>query len=196
MSRRKKTISSDIRHLYLMMNKPCGYVCSSVSDRSPVVFDLIPEEYKSYCVQNNLSLHTVGRLDKDTSGLLLFTTDGQFSHRLTSPENHVEKLYEVVLKEKESAERQKQIEQRFSKGIILPAEKKSEEQQALPSKIEWISSSVCRLTISEGKFHQVRRMFLAVGNEVSELKRLSVGTYLLPKDLEPGNVVQVSMNYC
>lgn len=196
MSRRKKTISSDIQHLYLMMNKPCGYVCSSVSDRSPVVFDLIPDEYKSYCVQNNLSLHTVGRLDKDTSGLLLFTTDGQFSHRLTSPENHVEKLYEVVLKEKESAERQKQIEQRFSKGIILPAEKKSEEQQALPSNIEWISASVCRLTISEGKFHQVRRMFLAVGNEVSELKRLAVGTYLLPKDLEPGNVVQVSMNYC
>lgn len=179
-----------------MMNKPCGYVCSSVSDRSPVVFDLIPDEYKSYCVQNNLSLHTVGRLDKDTSGLLLFTTDGQFSHRLTSPENHVEKLYEVVLKEKESAERQKQIEQRFSKGIILPAEKKSEEQQALPSTIEWFSASVCRLTISEGKFHQVRRMFLAVGNEVSELKRLAVGTYLLPKDLESGNVVQVSMNYC
>lgn len=178
------------------MNKPCGYVCSSVSDRSPVVFDLIPDEYKSYCVQNNLSLHTVGRLDKDTSGLLLFTTDGQFSHRLTSPENHVEKIYEVVLKEKESAERQKQIEQRFSKGIILPAEKKSEEQKALPSNIEWISASVCRLTISEGKFHQVRRMFLAVGNEVSELKRLVVGTYLLPKDLEPGNVVQVSMNYC
>lgn len=196
MSRRKKTISSDIQHLYLMMNKPCGYVCSSVSDRSPVVFDLIPDEYKLYCVQNNLSLHTVGRLDKDTSGLLLFTTDGQFSHRLTSPENHVEKIYEVVLKEKESAERQKQIEQRFSKGIILPAEKKSEEQQALPSNIEWISASVCRLTISEGKFHQVRRMFLAVGNEVSELKRLTVGTYLLPKDLEPGNVVQVSMNYC
>lgn len=196
MSRRKKTISSNVQHLYLMMNKPCGYVCSSVSDRSPVVFDLIPDEYKSYCVQNNLSLHTVGRLDKDTSGLLLFTTDGQFSHRLTSPENHVEKIYEVVLKEKESAERQKQIEQRFSKGIILPAEKKSEEQQSLPSTIEWISSSVCRLTISEGKFHQVRRMFLAVGNEVSELKRLSVGTYLLPKDLEPGNVVQVSMNYC
>lgn len=196
MSRRKKTISSNVQHLYLMMNKPCGYVCSSVSDRSPVVFDLIPDEYKSYCVQNNLSLHTVGRLDKDTSGLLLFTTDGQFSHRLTSPENHVEKIYEVVLKEKESAERQKQIEQRFSKGIILPAEKKSEEQQVLPSTIEWFSASVCRLTISEGKFHQVRRMFLAVGNEVSELKRLAVGTYLLPKDLESGNVVQVSMNYC
>ena len=120
MSRRKKTISSDIQHLYLMMNKPCGYVCSSVSDRSPVVFDLIPDEYKLYCAQNNLSLHTVGRLDKDTSGLLLFTTDGQFSHRLTSPENHVEKIYEVVLKEKESAERQKQIEQRCYKLITCP----------------------------------------------------------------------------
>lgn len=170
------------------MNKPCGYVCSSASDRSPLVFDLVPEKYKSYCIQNELNLHTVGRLDKDTSGLLILTTDGLFSHQLTSPENHVKKIYEAVLKESESLERQKKISESFSRGILMPAEKKAPEQMALPAEAEWLSEKVCRVTVMEGKFHQIRRMFLAVGNEVVKLKRLSFASFQLTDDFEEGSV--------
>ncbi|MBQ1949536.1 MAG: pseudouridine synthase [Treponema sp.] len=193
MPRRKKTISPDIKHLYLMMNKPCGYVCSSVSDRSPVVFDLVPERLLSYCTENSLSLHTVGRLDKDTSGLLLLTTDGHFSHRLTSPESHVQKIYEVTLENEESLERQSEIAALFSRGIMLPPEKKAPEQASSPAELEWLMPDRCRLAIAEGKFHQVRRMFRAAGNEVKALKRLAVGETVLPPDLLEGQVQIISI---
>ncbi|MCR5495354.1 MAG: rRNA pseudouridine synthase [Treponema sp.] len=188
MPRRKKKNLNSTSHLYLMMNKPCGYVCSSASDRSPLVFDLVPEKYKSYCSQNELNLHTVGRLDKETSGLLILTTDGLFSHNLTSPENHVKKIYEAVLKESESLERQKEISESFARGILMPEEKKAPEQMALPAESEWLSEKVCRVTVMEGKFHQIRRMFLAVGNEVVELKRISLASFKLSDDFVEGAV--------
>lgn len=169
------------------MNKPCGYVCTAKSDSHNTVFDLLPPEIKTLQdAKRGHRLHTVGRLDCDTSGLLLITTDGFFSHNLTSPENHVEKKYHVVLEQTVDLEHQFIYKKQFLDGVILPAEKKADEQKSLPAEIEFISDKECFVYVKEGKFHQVRRMFTAVGNKVIALKRLSMGDYSLPDDLFEG----------
>lgn len=169
---RKKSISPE-NPIILIIDKPKGYVCSKVSDSHPTVYELIPEKYKNLTPP----LNPVGRLDADTTGLLLFTNDGKLNHQLTSPESHVSKTYLVDIRDRVDEKTQQIYTRRCKEGLVLPAEKKAPEQFVSNQIIEWISPSQCTITICEGKFHQVRRTFLSLGNEVKELRRLSFGEY-------------------
>ena len=173
------------KHIYLVMNKPSGYVCSTVSDRSKTVYELL-ENFKNENQKKFSKLHTIGRLDKDTEGLLLFTTDGNFSNHIKRKENQIEKTYYVELEKKLSKDEQLLYKEKFEKGIFLPEEKKAKSFTTLPAKIIWLSENSCNLTIQEGKFHQVRRMFFTMNNFVTYLKRISIGKLFLDKTLSKG----------
>lgn len=179
-------------NLYLIMNKPVGYVCSAVSDSHKTVYELLPEEMQSL-VQNakrGHRLHTIGRLDCDTSGLLLLTTDGNFSHKIATSKKiggaELEKTYKVELGKSLSQNEQESYVVSAAKGLVLPPEKKFGEQKSAPAKIEWYNSNQCKITVTEGKFHEVRRLFRALGNEVVKLERIAIAGLSLPKDLKPG----------
>ena len=182
-----------IKHFYLMMNKPAGFVCSSVSDRSKVVYELL-EKFKNENQKEFEKLHTVGRLDKDTEGLLLFTTNGNFSDFITRKENQIEKTYFVELEKKVFKAEQLLYKEIFEKGIFIPEEKKAKSFTTLPAKIIWLSENSCNLTIQEGKFHQVRRMFFAMNNFVTYLKRISIGKLNLDESLTKGEYKILSQN--
>ena len=169
-----------------MMNKPAGYVCSAVSDSHHTVYELLSPELQNL-VQNakrGNRLHTVGRLDCDTSGLLLFTTDGNFSHKLTAPESNITKTYIVELSQPGTQD----YTTRAASGLLLPSEKKAPEQLAAPAELQPLNKALTlwRVTVTEGKFHEVRRIFRALGNEVINLKRISIGSYQLPETLASG----------
>ena len=174
------------KYFYIIMNKPCGYVCSAVSDSHKTVYELLPAELRELvsCAPRGCRLHTVGRLDCDTSGLLLITNDGEFSHRITS--SMVTKTYRATLLNPVDVENQKTYRSRAAAGLTLPAEKKWGEQLAAPASLNFTAPDVCEITVREGKFHEVRRIFRALGNEVIELERIAIGTLALPKELEPG----------
>ena len=160
------------RYEYFMLNKPSGVVSATEDKREKTVVDLITEKRRK-------DLFPVGRLDKDTEGLLLITNDGALAHELLSPRKHVDKTYFVKVKEPVSTEHVKLLET----GVDI-----GEEKLTLPGKISRMAperTSLC-LTIREGKFHQIKRMFQAVDNEVLYLKRLSMGTLELDENLEPG----------
>ena len=176
---------------YIMMNKPLGTVCSTVSDRSTTVFQLLGPDVPQ-------GLSAVGRLDKDTSGLLLFSDDGMFVHTLTIPESRISKTYHVWLKEPVSPAQQYDYTRKCSDGLYLPPCEKAPSFTTSPAHLEWLgvmipelgcgsSSSECLLTISEGKFHQVRRMFDVLGNSVAALERTAVGSLELDKKIAPGH---------
>ncbi|WP_435952857.1 16S rRNA pseudouridine(516) synthase RsuA [Dryocola sp. BD626] len=156
---------------YFMLNKPQGYVCSTEDPDHPTVlyFLDVPVAHK---------LHAAGRLDIDTTGLVLMTDDGQWSHRITSPRHHCEKTYLVTL---ESPVADDTAEQ-FAHGVQLHNEK----DLTKPATLEVITPTEVRLTISEGRYHQVKRMFAAVGNRVIGLHRERIGEIALDDDLEPG----------
>lgn len=176
--------------IYLVMNKPSGYVCSAVSDSHKTVYSLLPLEYEELLfAKRGERIHTVGRLDCDTSGLLIFTTDGEFSNLLTRPESHVSKTYLVTLRDSVSLEMQSEYIEKMKKGVMLPAEKKAPEQQSGPADVEFISHNKCVVSLNEGKFHQVKRMFLAVENEVTDLKRIKTGNLELSNNLAPGQYI-------
>ena len=181
---------------YIMMNKPLGAVCSSVSDRSKTVFQFLGADVPS-------GLSIVGRLDKDTSGLLLLSDDGMFVHTLTIPESHINKTYHVWLSSPVSPARQYEYVRRCEEGLFLPPCEKSQAFTAAPAKLEWLdvmppelgcgsSSAECLLTISEGKFHQVKRMMEELGNQVAALQRIAVGNLFLDKKLGPGEYRSLS----
>lgn len=178
----------DSPYLYLLMNKPSGVVCSAVSDSHQTVYQLLPPELQSLVQspKRGHRLHTVGRLDCDTSGLLLFTTDGFFSHHLTSPDTHIEKTYKVTLLHPIPQAQWQSIQNQFQQGLLLPPEKKAPVQQSGPAQLQFLSSSECLVTITEGKFHQVRRMFLAIQNQVQTLHRQKIGSLSLEENLLPG----------
>lgn len=157
---------------YFMMHKPQGVVCANSDGEHQLVFDLMRD------VINVERLHTVGRLDKDTTGLLLITDDGQWSHQITSPKHHFEKTYRTWLAEPLIAE----AESRCEAGIEL----KDELKPTLPAQLKRISDVEVLLTIHEGRYHQVKRMFAALGNRVTALHRESVGGVALDEQLKPG----------
>ena len=128
----------------------------------------------------------VGRLDIDTEGLLIFTTDGTMTHRLTSPKSHISKKYLVTLRDVVVAENQKEIVEQFLQGITIAPEGDDGEYLCKSAILEWISENQCYLTITEGRYHQVKRMMAAVGNQVIALKRVAMGELLLDSSLEPG----------
>lgn len=156
---------------YLMMNKPVGYECTLRNSQHPMVLSLLDIEKKD-------RLHTVGRLDVETSGLLLITDDGQWTHRIISPKHQCDKVYLATLAEPLCAE----AEERFAVGIQL----EGEDKPTLPATLERVSELQARLTIQEGKYHQVRRMFGALGNFVNALHRERIGQVNLDPDLAPG----------
>lgn len=149
--------------LALMMNKPLGATCSR-KDPGRVVYDLLPPRYR----MRDPALSTVGRLDRDTSGLLLFTDDGALLHRIISPRAQVTKVYEAVLAQDLRGDEAALF---ASGSMMLEAEK----EPLAPAQLEVIEPRRARLAITEGRYHQVRRMFAAVGNHVEALHRVSVG---------------------
>ena len=160
---------------YFMLNKPQGVVSATQDTKEKTVTELITEK-------NRKDLFPVGRLDKDTEGLLLITNDGDLAHRLLAPKKHVDKVYYAKIDGMVTEEDVK----RFAEGIDIGAE---EEEMTRPAKLDIMKSaeeSEIRLTIHEGKFHQVKRMFLAVGKEVTYLKRERMGTLCLDENLKPG----------
>ena len=175
------------QYFYLIMNKPCGYVCSAASDSHKTVYELLTPELQELVsnAPRGCRLHTVGRLDCDTSGLLLLTNDGKFSHRITANED-VSKTYRATLSSPVDSEEQKAYISLAAAGLKLPPEKKYGEQLALPATLEFEASSICKITVHEGKFHEVRRIFRALGNEVAALERIAIGKLTLPEDLKSG----------
>ena len=169
------------------MNKPCSYVCSAVSDSHKTVYELLTEELRALVqgAKRGQRLHTVGRLDSDTSGLLLFTTDGNFSHEITAL-SKIAKTYRAALATPVTAGQQREYKERAALGLTLPAEKKFGEQECEPALLNFLSQTLCEVTIYEGKFHEVRRIFRALGNEVTELERIAIGGLKLPAELKPG----------
>ncbi len=170
-------------YFYFMMNKAHGEVCSTVSDLSVTVFSHFTEKE---LLSNNVKLHTIGRLDKDTTGLLLFTNDGFLSNFLTRPENKIEKTYFVTLKNKVSLLEQKEYSLKAKKGLTLLPEKKALEQKSAGAVIKWQKENECFITVTEGKFHEVKRIFLALGNEVTSLKRINFAGVTLDPSLQEG----------
>lgn len=162
---------------YFMLNKPAGVVSATEDKRDRTVLDLIREKKRK-------DLFPVGRLDKDTEGLLLITNDGALSHRLLSPRHHVDKTYYVEVQGHVTEENRAA----FQRGVNIGTEE--EPLVTMPARLEILeagqSLSRVRLTIREGKFHQVKRMFLSQGMEVSYLKRESMGSLRLDDSLAPG----------
>jgi len=158
----------------VMMHKPLGVTCSR-KEAGPLVYDLLPIRWR----RREPMLSTIGRLDKDTSGLLLFTDDGDLQHRVISPKRHVPKRYLVTLARPLSGEEAAV----FASGALML---ESEDKPLLPADLEALSPTTARLTVHEGRYHQVRRMFAAVGNHVEALHRDRMGGLDLPEDLAPG----------
>ena len=160
--------------LTLLMHKPLGVVCShKESGRS--VYELLPHRWRA----REPGLSTIGRLDKETSGLLLITDDGLFLHRVIAPRAHVAKRYVATLARPLTGD-EAEI---FAAGELML---EGESDPLAPAVLEPLSPTTARLTITEGRYHQVRRMFAAVGNHVDGLHRDRIGGLALPDDLEPG----------
>ena len=178
------------KNLYLMMNKPQHYVCSTKEGDHETVFDLLDDSLRTPYLQDKL--HLVGRLDMDTEGLLLFTTDGELTHRLISPKSHISKTYLCGLEHTETAEHQTAITAKFESGIEVGPEDNEQGFTAQPAQITWLNDTTAHLTIYEGKYHQVKRMFAAVGNRIVYLKRISMGQLQLDESLELGEYKELS----
>ncbi len=158
-------------HVYIMLHKPAGVLSATEDGRGRTVLDLLPKEHQKR------GLFPVGRLDKDTEGLLLLTDDGQLAHDLLSPKKHVDKVYfarvEGALDEADCAA--------FAEGMTL-----ADGLSCLPAKLEIIAPDEALVTIREGKFHQIKRMLAARGKPVLYLKRLAMGPLRLDESLAPG----------
>lgn len=159
------------RYFYIMLNKPQGYVCANVDSQSKTVFDLLPKEYRKK------DLFVCGRLDKDTTGLVLLTNNGPLAHRVLAPKKCIFKEYIVTLRDKVSKEDIMKLEA----GLTLKSG-----QTFLPAYFYPQQPNCGLLKISEGKFHQIKRMFAALGNEVVALHRKSIHGLTLDEALEEG----------
>lgn len=160
------------RHYYLILNKPAGYVSATDDGKDPTVLELLPEKYKT------LGLFPCGRLDKNTLGLMLLTDDGDLAHKLLSPKRHVAKRYffrvKFPLKEEECV--------RFREGLTL-----EDGYETKPADIELGGDATSGvITLVEGKYHQIKRMMLALHNQITHLERISFGPLLLSEELARG----------
>ena len=195
--------------VYIMMNKCTDVVCANRDGEHRTVFDLILDDLRHKFLGGDL--HCMGRLDIDTEGLLILTTDGKLTHRLLSPKTHVPKTYAVGLRDELTIEQKKQYTEIFSKGFWVDREQNEDGFTASPSHLLWIEEctdkklldaanynsggkSDCFLTIYEGKFHQVKRMFAQQKNEVIYLKRVKMGNLILDSSLKTGQYRQLTEN--
>ena len=163
-------VVSYIDKVYIMLNKPKGYISATEDEVHPTIIDLIPE-------YAHLNIFPVGRLDKDTEGLLLVTNDGQFNHEVMNPNKHVSKTYEVYSKHPIT---QFDID-KFKSGIELS------DGKLKPAILKKVDNYVSHVTIYEGKYHQVKRMFHSIENEVLELKRIRIAQLELDHNLDLGS---------
>ncbi|MBQ8132812.1 MAG: rRNA pseudouridine synthase [Clostridia bacterium] len=163
-------------HLYIMMNKPAGVLSASRDSRTETVIDLLPEHL------SRDGLFPAGRLDKDTEGFILITDDGELAHKMLSPKSHVYKLYRAECDRKLTDKDVKA----FGEGIQIG------DLQFLPAEMKIIGDQTALVEICEGKFHQVKKMFHAVGTEVIKLKRLRIGEVKLDQSLKQGECRELS----
>ncbi|MGN0517359.1 MAG: pseudouridine synthase [Acutalibacteraceae bacterium] len=170
------------QYIYIMLNKPKGVLSASEDKKATTVIDLVPDGMK------RKNLFPAGRLDKDTTGLLIITNDGDYAHRMLSPKKHVDKVYHAVI---EGRVGEKEI-LAFERGVRF-----EDGFQCLPAKLKVIDNGdnqTCEVTIREGKFHQVKKMFLAVGCRVLELKRVKIGALKLDENLKSGECKILNKN--
>jgi 16S rRNA pseudouridine516 synthase len=160
--------------LVIMLNKPDGYTCSS-EDPGSTIYDLLPERF----AHRNPGLNPIGRLDKDTTGLLLMTDDGKLLHKIIHPKSNCLKVYQATL-DRPLEGHEGEL---FASGTLVL---NSESRPLLPAALEVLGEKEARITLHEGRYHQVRRMFAAAGNHVLDLKRISIGGLTMPDDLEEG----------
>lgn len=163
-----------IAGLVMLLNKPLGMTCSHKEDGA-LVYDVLPERWR----HRDPAISTIGRLDKQTSGLLLLTDDGDLLHRVISPKRHVKKVYRAKLARPLNG----------SEGALFASGQmmlEGEDKPLAPAHLEVVSETEALLSVTEGRYHQVRRMFAAVGNHVEELHRERLGGLSLPDDLSPG----------
>ena len=158
------------KFIYIMMNKPDGVLSATYDPKDPIVLDLIEDV-------PTRGLFPVGRLDKDSEGLLLITNDGKLAHELLSPKKHVDKVYYIEY----SGELDSDVESKFNEGVTL-----EDGYKCLPGKIELLGDNKAYVTISEGKFHQVKRMISMCNGEVTYLKRVKFGPLDLDESLNEG----------
>lgn len=164
---------------YLMLHKPAGTECSQKPSAYPSIYTLLPAALRQRPAKGAVQgVQAVGRLDQDTTGLLLLSDDGQFIHRMSSPKKHLPKVYEVGTKH---ALDERQI-QRLLAGVVLDDDPKPVAAAAC----ERVNERHLKLTLTQGKYHQVKRMLAAVGNRVETLHRSRIGGLELPADLAPG----------
>jgi 16S rRNA pseudouridine516 synthase len=151
-----------------MLHKPVGYVCTHDGNEGPTIYELLPDQW----LRRNPAVTSVGRLDRDTSGLLLITDIGPLVHRYTSPKAEIEKVYVAEL----DRDLEPSLVETFAKGDLML---RGEEKPCLPAKLELLSPRSARLTITEGRYHQVRRMFASQGWHVEKLHRQRFGDHTL-----------------
>lgn len=164
-------------NIYIMMNKPAG-VLSATDDKERTVIDLLDEFYQG------LNLSIAGRLDKDTRGLILLSTDGKFIHKVTSPNSNIEKTYLVETRDKID----KSLIEEFKKGVYI----KEDNYTARPAKLEILEDKKALVKVTEGKFHLVKRLFSNLSNEVVSLKRIAIGNLKLDPMLKEGEYIELS----
>ena len=166
------------KHLYLLLNKPKGYVSATEDGDQKTVLDLIPTEYKYR------DLFPAGRLDKDTTGLMLITDDGEFAHNILSPRKHVPKEYEVTLDIPVTLA----MVEEFRNGVNLS------DGECKTADLEITGECTAKVTITEGRYHQIKRMFGCFGAKVLELNRIRMGNLYLPKELKLGEVKEATQD--
>lgn len=165
------------KYIYLMMNKPKGYLSATFDNSNPTIIELVPQQF------NFKDLSIVGRLDKDTEGLILLSNDGAFIHNITSPKKHISKKYYVEYSGVLLSDAVSYVEN----GIEI------DDYKTLPGKLELIGSNKAYITIYEGKFHQVKKMFEKLNTKVEYLKRVQIGSLQLG-DLKIGEVKELTLD--
>ncbi len=165
------------KHIYLMMNKPSGILSAATDKRVKTVIDLVPEQFKRE------GLFPVGRLDKNTTGLLIVTDDGDFGHKVISPKTETEKCYYVEL----DGEVKEEYIKFFAEGVTLVSG-----EVCRPAILKPSGRCSAYVTVTEGKYHQIKRMFGVVGLGVNLLHRVSIGKLILPESLSPGEFVELT----
>lgn len=166
------------KFLYLILNKPKGYISATEDKKALTVLDLVPDELF------RADLFPAGRLDKDTTGLMIITNDGMLAHNILSPKKHVKKIYEVTI---DIPVTEKMVK-KFADGIML------NDGECKPGKLEITGEYTCRVTISEGRYHQIKRMFGCLKAKVIELNRICIGNLHLPNNLKQGECRELTEN--
>lgn len=165
-------------NIYLMLNKPKGFLSATKDEEEKTIMDLLDEFYLG------IDLSVVGRLDKDTTGLILMSTDGKFVHTITSPNSNITKTYIAQTRDKID----ESFIEEFEKGVYIS----EDDYTARPAKLEILDQKLAKISVTEGKFHLIKRLFSNLGNEVVELKRISIGDLKLDDSLKEGEYRELS----